>query len=619
MHASIQMATEFRRCWKHYLGYEILYKLITMFLITPLLILVLTGLIAATGLPAVTNMEIISFLISLPGLLAVLVTGTVIAAVLIAEEAGLIIIAVHSRTFKRITSRRALVLMAKKIPGLMGTGLAALLIILAWTVPVLAAGGGMYYFLQSTHDINYYFQAKPPAFILAMVVAGLLLAGCCVVWMRYFVLWTFIVPVSLFENKTLFAALRRSAELAQGAFWRILGIMVGWIAVVALISGAIMALVSAPTGLFLLGAQNHFTMNVAALAVLGAINVGVGTLISLLAAPWFGLLITRLYLAAYQRKGWLVPESAMCREALPFEMEMKRKNIRTVTALLMAVVFVVIAAAIGVNLFQAVHKTDQVHVIAHRGDSIHAPENTLSALRKAIELKAEIAEIDVQETQDGVIMVLHDNDLMRVARVNKGLWQMTYDEARQLDIGSWFSPEFKGEKLPTLEEVIDLTRGKIKMIIELKYNGHDRSLPERTVEIIKKKEFEDQCVISSLNYDGLQKVKQLNDRLPTIYILFGEMGNVAKLNADGFGLQAAQVTPEFVNSIHERGKLVYVWTVDDPGEMEDFIEMGADYLYTNDPAELIRLLKQRAARTPAERLKIKFQRLLDFVSTNAGL
>jgi len=615
---TIEMTAEFRRCWRQYLGYEILYKLIALVLLTPVLALVLAGLIAVTGRPAVTNMELLSFLASLPGLLAILITGTAIAAALVTEEAGLIIIAAHGRLSKRITARRALFSMAKKIPALASASLAAALLILAWTLPALAAGGGMYWLLQSTHDINYYFQAKPPEFILALVAAGLLLAGCVVVWARYYVLWTFVVPVSLFENKSFFAALRRSAELAKGAFWRLMGIMLGWSAAVALVSGTIMALVSAPAGLLLLGAQNHFTMNVVMLSVLGAINAGVATLISLLAVPWFGLLINRLYLEAYQRKGWLLPEPALCREALPIEMEVKRKNLRAVTALLVTAVLAVIAAFIGVYLFQAVHEADRAGVIAHRGDSVHAPENTLSALRKAIELKAEIAEIDVQETQEGVITVLHDNDLMRVAGVNKGLWQMTYDEARRLDIGGWFSTEFKGEKIPTLEEVIDLAHGKIKMIIELKYNGHDRCLPERTVEIIRKKGFEDQCVISSLNYKGLQKVKELDGRLKTIYILFGELGDVAKLDADGFGLQAAQVTPDFVRGVHERGKLVYVWTVDDPKEMEDFIEMGVDYIYTNDPAELIRLLERRAARTPAEKLKLKFNRLLESISSDTG-
>jgi len=563
-------------------------------------------------------LELISFLASFRGLLAVLFTGMVIVSAVIAEEAGLVIIAIHGLSSRQITSRRALVLMAKKIPALMGAGLAALLVLLAWTAPAIAAGGGIYYLLQSTHDINYYFKAQPPEFILALAAVGLLGLGCGALWVRYFVIWLFIVPVSLFENKTFLGALRRSAELAKGSFWRLLALMAGWTAALGLVTGTIMALAGAPAGLLLMGAQSHLAMNVAMLAVLGAINAGIGTLISLLAAPWFGLLVTRLYLEAYQRKGWPVPEPAMCRAALPIETQLKRKNFRPVTMLLVTTLILITAAIIGVYLFQAVHETDTTRVIAHRGDSIHAPENTLSALRKAIELKAEIAEIDVQETLDGVIMVMHDNDLMRVAGVNKGLWQMTYAEARQLDVGHWFSPEFKGEKIPTLEEVIDLARGKIKMIIELKYNGHDRFLPERTVEIIRKKGFEEQCLISSLNYDGLQKVKKLDDRLKTIYILFGQVGNTARLNADGFGLQAAQVTPDFVQGIHEREKSVYVWTVDDPAQMEDFIEMGADYIYTNDPAELMGLLARRAAMTPAEKLKLKFQRLLDSISADAG-
>jgi len=619
MRAAVLMAIEFRRCLKQYLGYEILYKLIAAVLLTPILALVMTGLIATTGSPAVTNMQLFSFLASLPGLLAVLITGMLATAAIVAEEAGLVIIAVHGRASRQITPRRALALMAKKIPALAGSGLAAFLVLLAWTAPALAAGGGIYWLLQSTHDINYYFQAKPPELILALAAAGLLGAGCAVIWTRYFVLWIFIVPVSLFENKTFLTALKRSAELVRGAFWQIFGIFAGWAVIVAVISSAIMALASAPAGLLLLGAQSHLKINVAMLAVLGAVNAGVATLLSLLATPWFCLLVTRLYLDAYDRKGWHVPEGAMCREALPLETGLKRNRFLTVAAMLVAAILAAVAAAIGVYLFQAVHETDKTRVIAHRGDSIHAPENTLSALRRAIELKAEIAEIDVQETRDGAILVLHDNDLMRVAGVNKGLWEMTFDEARRLDVGSWFSPEFKGEKLPTLDEVIDLAKGKIKMIIELKYNGHDRLLPERTVEIIRKKGFEGQCVISSLNYEGIRKVKKLDERLKTIYILFGQAGDVAKLNADGFGLQAAQVRPDFVNSIHERGKLVYVWTVDKPEEMEKFIEMGVDYIYTNDPAELIRLLARRAAMAPAEKLQLKFRRLLDSISADSGL
>jgi glycerophosphoryl diester phosphodiesterase len=82
------------------------------------------------------------------------------------------------------------------------------------------------------------------------------------------------------------------------------------------------------------------------------------------------------------------------------------------------------------------------------------------------------------------------------------------------------------------------------------------------------------------------------------------------LNADGFALQAAQVTPDFIREVHARNKPAYVWTVDDPGQMENFIEMDVDYLYTNDPAKLMALLQRRAALDPGAKLRQKFKRLL---------
>ena len=112
--------------------------------------------------------------------------------------------------------------------------------------PAIAAGGGIYYLLQSTHDINYYFKAQPPEFILALAAVGLLGLGCGALWVRYFVIWLFIVPVSLFENKTFLGALRRSAELAKGSFWRLLALMAGWTAALGLVTGTIMALAGAP-------------------------------------------------------------------------------------------------------------------------------------------------------------------------------------------------------------------------------------------------------------------------------------------------------------------------------------------------------------------------------------
>ena len=111
---------------------------------------------------------------------------------------------------------------------------------------------------------------------------------------------------------------------------------------------------------------------------------------------------------------------------------------------------------LGIFLATGINKVDRVEVTAHRGSSSSAPENTLSAIRQAIADQADYAEIDVQETLDGVIVVLHDSDLMRVTGKKLNIWETTFAKARKLDAGSWFSPEFAGEKIPTLEEAIGL-------------------------------------------------------------------------------------------------------------------------------------------------------------------
>ena len=127
------------------------------------------------------------------------------------------------------------------------------------------------------------------------------------------------------------------------------------------------------------------------------------------------------------------------------------------------------------------------------------PENTLSAFEAAIEVGADFAELDVQETSDGVVVVLHDRDLMRMAGDPRRISDITFAEARKLDLGRRFSPEFAGERIPTLAEVIALARGKIKLQIELKYYGKDRGLAAKVAELIRREDFEDQCEVTSLD------------------------------------------------------------------------------------------------------------------------
>ena len=182
---------------------------------------------------------------------------------------------------------------------------------------------------------------------------------------------------------------------------------------------------------------------------------------------------------------------------------------------------------------------EHIVVVAHRGYSRVAPENSMSAFRKAIEVGADVIELDVQETSDGVIVVCHDRDLMRLAGDSRAIADITFAELRKLDIGRRFSPEFAGERIATLDEVIALARGKIKLQIELKYYGKDHGLAEKVADLIRREDFEAQCEVSSLDYDGLMKAKRHNPRLKVVALVTYAVGDPGRLDVDGLSVNTS--------------------------------------------------------------------------------
>ena len=140
-------------------------------------------------------------------------------------------------------------------------------------------------------------------------------------------------------------------------------------------------------------------------------------------------------------------------------------------------------------------------VTAHRGYSTAAPENTLPAFQLAIDHHSDRAELDVQMTKDGVVMVTHDTSLRRCTGRNANIYDLTFAQVRELDAGRWFSARYAGTQIPTLEEVLDLCKGKIQLNIEIKPNAATPELEAETVRIIREKGFEKDCVITSQSYE----------------------------------------------------------------------------------------------------------------------
>ncbi len=224
------------------------------------------------------------------------------------------------------------------------------------------------------------------------------------------------------------------------------------------------------------------------------------------------------------------------------------------------------------------------YVTAHRGASKMAPENTLESIQAAIDTVSDYAEIDVQETKDGIVVLLHDSNLKRTCGVNKNIWDVTYEELLTYDAGAKFSNEFIGTKVPTLAEVLELCQGKIKLNIEIKVTSHQQNLVEKVVALIEEYNFVRQCVVSSTNYSALARVKELNDSIKTGYILSVAYGYFFDNEyADFFSVKSSFINETLVRTAHSLGKEVHAWTLNSRSEIERMKLLGVDNMITDDP------------------------------------
>jgi glycerophosphoryl diester phosphodiesterase len=264
----------------------------------------------------------------------------------------------------------------------------------------------------------------------------------------------------------------------------------------------------------------------------------------------------------------------------------------------------VVATSLGAWLLHSVRMEDNVLVIAHRGGAKVAPENTIAAFTRAIQDGADQVELDVQETADGEVVVIHDSDLMKIAGVDLRIWDATLEQIGEIDIGSHFSVEFRDQRIPRLADALQLCKGKVTVNIELKYYGHDKQLEQRVAEIVEAAGMESQIVAMSLEYEAVQKMKQLRPKWTVGLLTATAIGDVTKLDADFLAVSSSMASRQFIRRARGRRKPVYVWTVNDPIQLSRMISMGVDGVITDEPGLARSVLARRAQMSPVERLLI---------------
>jgi glycerophosphoryl diester phosphodiesterase len=255
---------------------------------------------------------------------------------------------------------------------------------------------------------------------------------------------------------------------------------------------------------------------------------------------------------------------------------------------------------------------ERLEITAHRCGAAMAPENTVAAVRKAIEARADWAEIDVQRTADGAVVVLHDSDLARVGGLRQRVADSTLVQIKSIDVGSRFGREFGGERVPTLDELLAGGGGRIRLNIELKPNGPDEVAPllRAVLDSVKRAGMVGRCRLCSQSYEALQLARQLQPGLQVGFIAGGNVGDLSKLDVSFLMVAQRLATRKLVETAGVHGVEVHAWTVNDPELLIPLLDRGVANIITNDPAAMRSRLEEVQRLNPTERLLVRARNLL---------
>ena len=243
-----------------------------------------------------------------------------------------------------------------------------------------------------------------------------------------------------------------------------------------------------------------------------------------------------------------------------------------------------------------------LQVVAHRGFSHNYPENTVAALLGAIQAKAEGCEFDIYISRDGVVFGLHDNTFNRTTNVKAEIVDgkpepvkindLSFEEIRQLDAGSWKNAKFAGEKIPTLDEMLaSLKDSKCWPVIEIKQAGFE----QKVIDAVKKAKMEDRTVIIAFSKDVVKTVRKLAPTIPVAW-LWGEkweksdeelveflVAAANEVDTNLLDLAHTHMNANVVKGLNDAGITVWSWTIDDPARMTELREAGIVSITTNRP------------------------------------
>ena len=583
--------------WRPILLVHVIFTLLGFAILTPLFGLLLQGTLAMSGSAAVVDQDIARLLLSPLGMLAGVVLAAILMAITGLELGALQAIAQASKSQHHISAAAAVRCAFGHAFSLLRLTIGLTLRLIAFLLPYLAIVAWAIWANLSEHDINYYLSERPPEFV---VVAGLVVGlGIIVAALvgRSLLGWSLALPLVMFDKVKPGQAFKVSESALQGKRGVCLKAFLRWMFMAALLTAIPFLFLKLGMDLVLTSGSSQLTTMALMLGLVGAVWSGLNFLVAAFNFAGFAFVIAEIYdtMSGGSSQQQLKSELASA-AASGSHWNMGR-------VLGATLIIAVISAGTVFFMVRAVKMNDDVLIIAHRGAAGAAPENTLAAIRQAIQDDSDWVEIDVQESRDGHVIVVHDSDFMKLAGRAEKVWDTDLSAIQQIDVGSWFDPKFSNERVPTLEQVLQVIRdGDSSLVIELKYYGHDDALEQRVVEIVEAMDMSHRVVIMSLKLEGVHKLKKLRPGWTGGLLAATALGDITRLDADFLAVNQNMADAGFIRRAHKAGKTVFVWTVNDPLSLTHWMSMGVDGIITDEPALAKDIIAQRAQLSSMERL-----------------
>ncbi len=591
---------DFARSWKVLVATSLVYRLIAFALLAPATALVLKWLLSRTGSRVVADTDIAQFFLNTPlGLVTLILGGMLLGTITALEVTCLMTVGMTAARGDVILPRTALAFGAKRAQAVLRLVGHMVLRLLIGLVPFVLLLGGDYFALLRRYDINFYLTEKPPALWAAAAIGGVVGLALIALLIRTALRWSMALPLVLYESVHPAKALGASAKRVKGHRPVIAVVMLFWVIVAQGLGFAVTSLMRliGRTVVPLLGGS--LPLLLAFLTVMLVIWAVLTIAASVFQTSFASLALARVYQGAGPVGELRLPKIS--------EEEERRGLLHKLTPRAMAGVAAIgVLAAVGVALlmFLVTRTQRPVSVIAHRGASAEAPENTLAAFRLGIEQKADFIELDVQESADGQVVVVHDSDLMKLGGPPRKIWEMTAAELRAVDIGSRIDPKYAGEGVPTLADVLALAKGRIGVIVELKSYGHNDRLEEKVVALVEAAGMEKACQFMSLDHAMVAKMNRLRPEWRVGLLAAKTLGDILTVPSDFLAVEAGMANARFVRKVHRAGRDIYVWTVNDPASILRTMSVGVDGLISDRPALARLAVTRRAELSDAQRFLV---------------